>query len=236
MPNSYFQFKQFRVEQGKAAMKVTTEGCIFGGLVEVQDSCVRVLDIGAGTGLLSLMIAQKRTNVEIEAVEIEQDAYDQCQHNFSQSPWTNRLQVIHHSVQNFKAEGDYDLIISNPPFFKNSLKGAQKNEQLAKHELGLTQRDLIDVVIRLLSDDGAFWVLYPEQEADQFQQLALLKGLYCQKEWIIRNHSQGPAFRIVRSYSKKGSSFSSLEFVIKNEGEYTPQFINLLSDFYLALD
>lgn len=119
MPNTYFQFKQFRIDQDQTAMKVTTEACILGAWVDEQIPPQTVLDIGTGTGLLALMLAQKFPQAEIDAVEIDQGAFTQAHANFHSSPWPERLQVFHQRIQDFDPGKKYDLIISNPPFFKS---------------------------------------------------------------------------------------------------------------------
>src|SRR5664280_2075596 len=120
--NKWFEFKQFRVEQSKAAMKVGTDGVILGAWTSV-DNASRILDVGTGTGLIALMLAQ-RSNAAIDAVEIDDDAYCEAKFNFEQSPWKERLKIFHSDFNAFSKEygHQYDLIVSNPPFFIDSLK------------------------------------------------------------------------------------------------------------------
>jgi tRNA1Val (adenine37-N6)-methyltransferase len=136
--NSYFQFKQFTVHQGDCAMKVTTDACIQGAWTPVQKDEVRILDIGAGTGLLSLMLAQKAPNAIVDAVELNEQAATQAGQNFAGSPWADRLNVICSDIQGYRATHKYDLIISNPPFFNNSLKGPEASRNNARHTTALT--------------------------------------------------------------------------------------------------
>ncbi len=133
VPQDYFEFKQFVIHQGDCAMKVTTEGCLFGALVEGANP-KRILDIGAGTGLLSLMLAQKYPSAKIHAVELDQKAHIQAQANFAKSPWAENLQIHVGRIQDFHPREKFDLIVCNPPFFKNSLHSNDKSKNLAIHD------------------------------------------------------------------------------------------------------
>ncbi|MET4758482.1 tRNA1(Val) (adenine(37)-N6)-methyltransferase [Endozoicomonas sp. NE40] len=147
--NTYFQFKQFRVDQDQCAMKVTMDACLFGALVDVEES-QRILDIGTGTGLLSLMAAQ-RSSAHIDAVELDDDAARQARQNVAQSPWSDRITVTQSAIQQFFGAPDgYDTIICNPPFFENSLKAANDKRTMARHTESLSFSDLVQATSRLL--------------------------------------------------------------------------------------
>ncbi|AMO57242.1 hypothetical protein GZ77_16430 [Endozoicomonas montiporae] len=166
-PNSYFQFKQFRIEQGQCAMKVTLDACFFGALVEVSDS-QRILDIGAGTGLLSLMAAQ-RSSARIDAIELDREAAGQAKENVTQSPWTDQIKVIQSSIQTFSGlpEG-YDTIICNPPFFENALKAPDRQRNMARHTCSLSFDELAQSLDRHLARSGSAWVLLPTRSTPSF--------------------------------------------------------------------
>jgi tRNA1Val (adenine37-N6)-methyltransferase len=237
MPNSFFQFKQFRIEQGWSAMKVTTEACVFGALVaktEIEPN--RILDIGTGTGLLSLMLAQAYKG-SIDAVEIDAAAANQAEENFALSPWSERLQLIHSDVIEYAESKKkvYDLIISNPPFFSNHLKSGIQQRDQAIHVNSLTQARLIEAANSLISKHGILAVIYPTYEADQFAELALKCGLYLQEEIILSDRAGKKPLRkiLLFNVSNKAETLQS-EFVIKDEdGQYSRQMKSLLRDYYL---
>ena len=164
--NPYFQFKQFRVNQGQCAMKVTLDACLFGALVNVEDSR-RILDIGTGTGLLSLMAAQ-RSSAHIDAVELDSEAAYQAQQNVDQSPWQHRLQVVHSAVQDLPTGAQYDTIICNPPFFENSLRAPDERRNRARHTDTLSFSQLAESIDQFLENDGMAWVLLPTVSTPSF--------------------------------------------------------------------
>lgn len=133
MSNSYFQFKQFRVEQDRCAMKVTTDACIQGAWTPVLPSVKNVLDVGTGTGILALMLAQKNSEITVDAIEVDKDAAGQARANVAGSPWRERINILEGDVRNYPFDKRYDLIITNPPFFSNSLLGDDVNKNLARH-------------------------------------------------------------------------------------------------------
>lgn len=158
--NTWFQFKQFRVDQDSCGMKVTFDACLFGALIDVTHS-QRILDIGTGTGLLSLMVAQ-RCNAHIDAVELEADAVIQARNNVEKSPWSHQLSVIHSAIQDLPEEtGLYDTIICNPPFFENSLKAENSQRNIARHTDTLDFSDLVEVISQKLTISGVAWILLP---------------------------------------------------------------------------
>ncbi|MEQ6165737.1 methyltransferase [Ekhidna sp. MALMAid0563] len=237
MPNTYFQFKQFRIEQVQSGMKVTTDGCLFGGWVaaEIQKTIEpgRILDIGAGTGLLSLMLAQVTEKTKITALEINEAACKEAKHNFQHSPWKERLQCKHTSLQNFDT-GKYDLIICNPPFFKGSQEGANTNKNQAVHSSSLDAEELLDHVIRLLDPNGSLYLLYPEREMETFKQMALTKGLYPIHQVIVRNQKDCSVFRLMNHFQLKEARESISELIIRSSNrKYTKKSWNLLKDYYL---
>ena len=234
--NAYFQFKQFRVEQSLAAMKVCTESCAFGALVEAVDP-VRILDIGTGTGLLSLMAAQ-RFACPIDAVEIEEGAYRQALANFQKSPWSDRISLFHSSIQEFalRAQHRYDLIICNPPFFSNHLHSPSKTRNMAMHNQTLSHADFAEALQILLKDSGRAYVLHPPAEANMFDKIGEEKSLHVQSRTQLRHHADGPVLRYISVYGKMPKDYSQEIFVIKDEsGVYTKGFIDKLKPYYLYL-
>lgn len=237
MANTYFQFKQFKVEQSLAAMKVCTEACIFGALVKTTDTPRRILDIGTGTGLLSLMLAQKY-DCPIDAVEIEENACNQAKLNFENSRWKNNLNAYNTSIQNFsnKNSEKYDLIISNPPFFCDHLQATNAAKNIALHNNTLSQLDLLASAKALLSDKGELHLLLPPSEADRFDSLAINNGLYLNKRTVIFNRPESLPFRFISTYENTAKACFLDELFIRNSsGEYSDAFKLLLKPYYLYL-
>lgn len=235
--NTFFQFKQFRIDQGQTAMKVTTEGCILGAWVARQSQSVKkVLDIGAGTGLLSLMIAQEHSDVHIDAVELNEQAARQALENFLQSPWNNRLKLHNGKVQDLEIDDRFDLIVSNPPFFNQSLNSPAANVNLARHDDSLSQQDLITAIKDNLTPTGHAYILYPEREADTFRQVAAQSDLYAQSELKVFNSPGSRVFRKVIAYGFEPVEVTPSVLIIKDGSrQYTADFVELLDDYYLYL-
>ena len=189
---SYFQFKEFTIHQDKCAMKVCTDACILGAWVAntIEASSIKnILDIGCGTGLLSLMLAQK-IEASIEAIEINLDAANQATENISNSPWSENIQVIHTSLQNFISSKKYDLIISNPPFYEDDLRSGDEHKNAAKHDTALKLVELILFVKDHLADKGIFAVLLPFQRVNYFEKRVNEYGLFIQEKLLIKQSPQ----------------------------------------------
>ncbi len=238
MSNTYFQFKQFRVDQELSGMKVTTDACLFGGwVVQTLKKSIepkQVLDIGTGTGLLSLMVAQATNTSHFTAIEINEDAYKEASFNFKNSPWSERLTCIHTSIQAFETKKKFDCIICNPPFFHNSQKGENLNKNQALHSGDLTTQDLLSAVCRLLHPEGHFYLLLPEHEMNAFIELANSAGLFTYQVVVVRNIPGAPAFRKIGVFSFKKSMAQEGEIIIRtSDRRYTSASWNLLKSYYL---
>jgi tRNA1Val (adenine37-N6)-methyltransferase len=233
MANTHFTFKQFTIHQDQTAMKVTTDACILGAYADVQGAKT-MLDIGTGTGLLSLMLAQ-RSHASIETIEINESAYNQALINANESIFKNKITVYHTSIQNYIAEKRYDLIISNPPFFQNYLKSETESRNNSLHTDTLSFEDLLSSVLRLLSPNGTFVVLLPMYESSIFEQLAISEELYPQKKLTIHHRKGSKILRIITTFGRIKKEIINEELIIKNpEESYTPDFQALLKDYYLA--
>ncbi len=239
MPNSFFQFKQFRVNQERSGMKVTTDACLFGAwlagkIMDEENEPQHVLDIGTGTGLLALMIAQATTNSQIEGVDFNQDAHLESEENFSASPWKKRLVSIHSSIQEFSTKKSYDLIVCNPPFFGKNLKGKHSKKNQAIHADHLTMEELSESVNRLLSDKGTAWILYPEWEMKAFSKWMEKSELHLNEQILVRNKAEAPVFRMMAGFSRENIPPSNDELLIRQEdGKYSDDFSSLLEEYYL---
>lgn len=238
MRNTYFQFKQFRVDQAKCAMKVCTDSCLFGAHVEVQNS-KRILDIGAGTGLLSLMVAQ-RSDAFVDAVEINAAAAEQAQENFTNSPWSDRLTLYHTSLQEFLKDNqqEYPVILSNPPFFLSSLRSGDAAKDTAKHTGELLFEDILHFTKAHLTKEGSLYLLLPPREAQYFANLAVSYGLFLQHTLAVDTYRGGQCIRHIQTYKFKAAEAPSIQIINIREADritYSPAFTELLKPYYLNL-
>lgn len=237
MSNPYFQFKQFIVHQDSCAMKVSTDACIQGAWTPVPSCVCNVLDVGAGTGLLSLMMAQRIPHAQIDAIEQAEPAAVQAIENAAQSPFARRIRVVQGDAAIWTSKQQYDLIICNPPFFKNSLTGPDAERNAARHLDTLNMQSLLRILLRNLAADGSASVMWPVQEHEHFVQLAIVSGIYLQQVLCVQDNMFGRIIRIVGLYSKVRCIQPVIDsLVIKdNDGGYTSAFRNLLTPFYLHL-
>jgi tRNA1Val (adenine37-N6)-methyltransferase len=218
MSNNYFQFKQFKIEQENCAMKVCTDSCLFGAWLQPTENVTSILDIGTGTGLLSLMLAQKST-AQIHAIEIDKNAYLQANENFDNSVWKDRLHVHLGDIKSFNFPNTFDFIITNPPFFKNEVESEMHTEKIAKHSLHLNLTELLSAIHRLLSDSGKFAILLPFFRKDELEKdgrviyIFFLKkpSLFGKHQLIISSDMQLFFQKIILTfYSMKKSVFEPL--------------------------
>ena len=240
MPNNYFQFKQFTVQQEKAALKVSTDSCLFGAWVanEIESEKLKVesvLDIGAGTGLLMLMLAQK-SQASIDGIEIDKPSYQQAKENIEASPWKERLNLFHADAKQFSFSKKYNLIISNPPFYEGDLKSEAANRNIAMHDAGLKLDELIQLVDLNLTEDGSFAVLLPYARAERMIELGKLAELFLQKHLQVKQTVKHGYFRSMLLFSRTKNEPVMQDISIKDENnQYTTEFVNLLKDYYLYL-
>lgn len=241
MPNTYFQFKQFTIHQTCCAMKVTTDGCLFGAWIPASPlkGELKVFDIGTGTGLLALLFAQKNPEAIIDAIEIDKETYGQAKENIAASPWPGRINAIHGDVKEFSGVQQYDIIISNPPFYENELKSGNNKKNKARHDEALLVDDLFRIIGQNLKPRGAFYVLLPYKRNDEVESCLAKNNLAISHKTYVRQSTQHGYFRILLSgkhLENKQEDFSTTEIAICNEKlEYTPAFLDLLKDYYLHL-
>jgi tRNA1Val (adenine37-N6)-methyltransferase len=234
MTKNSFTFKHFTINQDRCAMKVCTDACILGASTAVEN-VKNILDIGTGTGLLALMLAQ-RTDAKIDAVEIEENAYNQALNNVSESKFSDIITIYHQDIQSYNAANSYDLIISNPPFYQKSLKSPDTQTNKALHAVELTFDELIASVIRLLKPDGRFIVLLPPFEVEKLIQIAQKKELYLSKKILIRHDESKPVFRIIATFQNLQVLDYQEEILVIHEKDgktYSEKFRDLLKDYYL---
>lgn len=234
MGNPWFQFKQFNVEQAHAALKVGTDACILGAWTK-QAAPVRILDIGTGTGLLTLMLAQRYKYAQLDALEPEQTAAAQARDNFLKSPWNDRIRLYQLPVQEFFPGYTYELIICNPPFYPRHLKSADSGRNMALHQETLTFAALARACSRLLTVDGLCYILLPPRQAAEFEAEAALQGLFVQQRLLVQDRPQLPVHRTITSFSTSSSpQIKEAQLRIRDaDGAYSTAYRKLLQDYYI---
>lgn len=238
MSSKPFAFKYFKVTQDKCAMKIGTDGVLLGAWSSLEKNPFSILDIGAGTGILSLMLAQRSRAQLIDAIEIDDQAYEQCVENFEQSPWGDRLFCYHASLEEFAEdiEDKYDLIICNPPFYSEDFKTDNKQRDLARFQDAMPFEYLLECVSKLLSEQGTFNVVIPFKEEDNFIELASQLNLFPNTILQIKGNPNTLIKRSLIEFSFQNTDTKTAELIIEKERhKYTEDYINLTKDFYLKM-
>jgi len=237
MRNMSFAFKRFIIKQDKCAMKVGTDAVLLGAWV-IPNGSKRILDIGTGTGVISLMLAQK-SNAAITAIDIDKDSTDQARGNVAESEFRDKVEVKHQSFQELAKNSDlkFDLIVTNPPYFVDCAKNQEdSSRKLARHTDLLSFEDLISGVKKLLDEKGKFCLILPKNEAGIFRKLAEQKGLYLSKLLRIRTRLEKDSEkRHLMQFEFKESEFSESTLVIEEDSphNYTKEYRELTKDYYL---
>jgi len=234
--NNYFQFKQFRIIQEQSAMKVGMDGVLLGAWTDVAKA-ERILDIGTGTGLIALMMAQKNSLAQIDAIEVDPDAFHEAVQNIQQSHWSDRIHPELCSFQEFteRLSCKYDLIVSNPPFFTNGVKASVENRAQARHSDSLPLDVLISGAAGLLRENGRIALVLPVESLPEVTQMANLNKLYISRLCRIKPNPAKPVFRILIELANSECVIQESELMIEFEKhhDYTPQYKALTKDFYL---
>ena len=233
-----FKFKKFQVNQDKCAMKIGTDGVLLGAWTSLKNDPFSVLDIGAGTGILSLMLAQRSKAELIEAIEIDDNAYEQCAENFDNSVWNDRLTCYHASLLEFveEIEDNYDLIVCNPPFYTEDYKTENDARDLARFNDAMPFDHLIYAAANLLSENGLFTIIIPLKEESSFIDLALKNGLFPNKILRVRGNLNSDIKRSLIEFSFKNKTLKTSELTIEtSRHKYTEDYIKLTKDFYLKM-
>ncbi|WP_417354102.1 tRNA1(Val) (adenine(37)-N6)-methyltransferase [Flavobacterium sp.] len=234
-----FQFKQFTIQQDRCAMKVGTDGVLLGAWTPVSNNPFSILDIGAGTGLIALMMAQRSTAEQIDAIEIDDDAYEQAVENFEESKWGDRLFCYHAGLDEFVEEmldEEYDIIVSNPPFYTENYSSGNEQRDKARFTESLPFEHLIEAAAILLSESGIFSVIIPFKEEEKFIAIAAEFNLYPAKITRIKGTPETGIKRSLLAFTRQQTETTIDELVIETaRHQYTPEYTALTKDFYLKL-
>ena len=234
-----FQFKQFSINQDKTAMKVGTDGVLLGAWTPTNQNPFSILDIGTGTGLIALMLAQRTSAEQIDALEIDEDAYEQAVDNFENAPGSDRLFCFHAGLDEFieEPEDEYDLIVSNPPFYAEDYKTENEQRDLARFQDALPFEDLVEAADLLLSENGILAVIIPYKEESRFIALAKDFELFPIKITRVKGTPTSEIKRSLLAFSRHEiADVLTDELVIETDRHiYTPEYINLTKDFYLKM-
>lgn len=224
-------------------MKVTTDACLFGAWVaeEIKNEELIInncLDIGAGTGLLSLMNAQENPEMKIDAIEIDKDAAEQAKINVSSSSWKDQINIVNGDVKGYSFEKEFDVIISNPPFYEKEIRSSTDSKNIAHHSDELKLGELLEIVKNNLAANGAFFLLLPYKRNEEIKKLFRDHQLHVSKMIFVRQSVKHDYFRIFIKGSLNGgekeTEFDELS-IWDDKQQYTNEFVNLLKDYYLYL-
>jgi tRNA1Val (adenine37-N6)-methyltransferase len=232
MKSSCFHFRKFDVYHDLCAMKVGTDGVLLGAWVNIENS-KRILDAGTGSGLIALMLAQ-RSDAKIDAVEIDTSGYEQAKKNVALSPWADRINVIHSDLNDYNPGNLYDVVVSNPPFFRNSLKTPKRTRNLARHDISLSWEQLIKKTSNLLTSEGRFSVILPIEAEGVFDAICWESKLYITRRCEVSTTEGGSPKRLLMEFSFKRTNTEHTRLAIETaDHHYTTAFETLTSDFYL---
>ncbi|WP_108425024.1 tRNA1(Val) (adenine(37)-N6)-methyltransferase [Flagellimonas amoyensis] len=233
-----FVFKQFTVHQDQCAMKVGTDGVLLGAWASLDHQPETILDIGAGTGLIALQLAQRSTAETIDAIELDENAYEQCVANFEGSPWADRLFCYHAGFDEFvdEIEDQYDLIVSNPPFYSEEMATGDSLRDQARQNSSLPFDELLKGVSGLLSEGGLFSVVIPYKEEQGFVVLAQASGLYPKRVTRVKGNPNVDYKRSLMEFGFSKGDIEESELTIEiGRHEYTEEYIKLTEAFYLKM-
>jgi len=233
MASNYFIFKQFTINQAKAAFKVGTDGVLLGASADVS-GVSRILDIGSGTGLIAIMLAQ-RCHADIVAIEPDYDSYIQCGENVNHCRWKERIRVENSTLQDYNPDEKFDLIVANPPYFSDSLKNPDPRKSDSRHNDSLTNDELLTGVSGLMAEGGRLQVIMPYTEGNILIADANMYGFYCNNILKIKPLPASEIRRMILTFSKQRliptEKFLTIEHGKRHE--FTEEYINLTKDFYL---
>jgi len=231
-----FAFKKFIVNQDKCALKVNTDAVLLGAMANATNPRT-ILDIGAGTGVISLMLAQRYEDASVYSVEIEFNAYLQAKENYANSPWADRMEIFHLPFQEFWKAGkeNFDLIVSNPPYFTDHLKTNNHERNIALHSESLSFEELSAGVSKTLSELGKFFAILPERQMKHLEECLKERGLYVQSQTTIYDRPGAQTLRVIQSfaYNTPEAVLEEEIFIKQADGNYSPEYASLLKDYLI---
>ncbi|MBN7814001.1 tRNA1(Val) (adenine(37)-N6)-methyltransferase [Algoriphagus pacificus] len=234
MANSWFQFQQFRINQDRCAMKISTDAVLLGGLATAENPKM-ILDVGTGTGVIALMLAQRFDEAQITAVELDQEAADQAKDNFEESVFAKQLSIWRGKFQDFSSPDLFNLIVSNPPYFPHHLKSQDQQRNQALHTDELSFEDLVISASKLLERDGEFWVILPERQMMDFEKVAAKESFFLNRKYLIRDRQEKKILRMICSFSFHSKELFVSEIIIKNpDGSPHESYSSVVSGFLLG--
>ena len=234
-----FNFKQFKIDHDQCAFKVGTDGVLLGAWVNVEGVTL-ALDIGTGSGLIAMMLAQRNLDLNIEAVEFDEASFVQAHQNMQNCLWKNRLSIFHQRIQDFGKEKQerFDLIVSNPPYFNDGTVAPKITKHNARHTATLSHEELLKTVVFLLHPKGKFSVVLPYEEGTVFQKLAKTHQLFCTKEVAVQSMPNKPIERLLMQFEKVESLTKASNLIIQNtklRHDYTKEYVALTNGFYTIM-
>ena len=237
MANNYFDFKKFRINQEGSAMKVGTDGVLLGAWTDIEGA-ERILDVGTGSGLIAIMLAQRSAkNVKIDAVEIDSSAYEQAVDNSNNCPWHSKISICHQSFQDYEKQnfGAYDRIVSNPPYFMNGLKAKNDARTKARNADHLPFEDLLNGAKNMLKPTGTLSVVLPIEEGNYFERIARLNGFCLKRKVSVLPNPGKLAKRFLLEFALEETEVKEYEISVENGQRhvYSPEYIELTKAFYL---
>jgi len=234
MANNYFEFKQFTIRQDRCAFKVGTDGVILGAASDISGA-KRILDIGSGTGLIAIMLAQ-RCDAKITALEPDRESFVQLSENVNACKWKARIYAVNSRIQEYTPEHNFDLIVTNPPYFINSIRNPDARKSGTRHNDNLSHDDLLFSVSRLLELDGKLQVIMPFAEGNVFIAEAAVHGLFLNEILKIKALPNSDIRRMVLTFSRSRVNPITEKFLTIEHGkrhEFTDEYKTLTKDFYL---
>ncbi len=237
MPNTYFRFKQFTIHHGRCAMKVGTDGVLLGAWAD-NTGCETILDIGTGTGLIALMLAQRNKKAMIDAIDVDEDAIWQARENIGNSPFVNRINCKRTSLQEYAEHcgAKYDLIVSNPPFFAQSLKSPDRKRMVARHDDSLPVNELLSISSVLLTGRGRLSIIYPYENKETLCSLAKGSNMYIVRITNVYPTPASMAKRVLMEFSREETPLIENDLIIeKGRHVYSDEFTALAHEFYLKM-
>jgi tRNA1Val (adenine37-N6)-methyltransferase len=229
---SVFKFKEFNVIQSDSAMKVGTDAMVLGALIDCSGA-TKGLDIGAGTGVLSLMVAQKNADITIDAVELDAVSAGECTTNFQNSKWSNRLNAVCADFLDIQSTNKFDLIFSNPPYYQSRFENNDERKAKARHESSLPMEQMVERVKGLLSETGSFWIIVPSELMDAWNSVCTSHGMHNTSCVLIQGKEEGPISRVVLKYEMSAGKLSESNLCIRKKGgTYTEAYKQLTLHFH----